>query len=107
MKSVKVKLVQISDEKMRQKICLTSIDKDSKLFKKKSWLWNKIKSGKFMIINGQQSITTLKELQILDIADKRCLELAKWEAYIVWSLDQVKLTNILKFYNSTGHLEHV
>ena len=60
-----------------------------------------------MIINGQHSITASKELQISGCADKRRLELAKWDAYIVWSLDPVKLTNISKFYNSTNHLEHV
>ena len=35
-----------------------------------------------------------------------CVELSRWNAYIVWSLDFVKLTNISKFYNSTNHLVH-
>ena len=105
-KSVKAELVQIGDEKMHQKVCLTPIDKDDKLLKEKPRSWNDIKSGKFMIINGQHSITASKELQISGCADKRRLELAKWDAYIVWSLDPVKLTNISKFYNSTNHLEH-
>ena len=59
-----------------------------------------------MIINGQHNIIASKELQILECANKRRLELAKWDAYIVWSLNPVKLTNISKFYNSTNHLEH-
>ena len=59
-----------------------------------------------MIINGQHSITASKELQISGCADESRLELAKWDAYIVWSLDPVKLTNISKFYNSTNHLQH-
>ena len=59
-----------------------------------------------MIINGQHSITASKELQILGCTEKPRLELAKWDAYIVWSLDPEKLTNISKFYNSTNHLEH-
>ena len=105
-KSVKAELVQMGDEKMRQKVCLTPIDKDGKLMKEKPKSWNEIKSGKFMIINGQHSITALKELQISVCADIRRLELAKWDAYIVWSLDHVKLTNISRFYNSTNHLEH-
>ena len=96
----------MGDKKMRQKVCLTPIDKDGKLLKEKPKLWNEIKSGKFMIINGQHSITASKELQISGCADKHRLELAKWDAYIVWSLDRVKLTNISKFYNSTNHLEH-
>ena len=103
---MKAELVQMGDEKMRQKVCLTPIDKDGKLLKEKPKSWNEIKSGKFMIINGQHSITTSKELQISGCVDKRRLELAKWDAYIVWSLDPVKLTNISKFYNSTNHLEH-
>ena len=96
----------MGDEKMRQKVCLMPIDKDGKLLKEKPKSWNEIKAGKFMIINGQHSITASKELQISGCADKRQLELAKWDAYIVWSLDPVKLTNISKFYNSTNHLEH-
>ena len=107
MKSVKAELVQIGDEKMRQKVYLTPIDKDGKLLKEKPRSWNDIKSRKFMIINGQHSITASKELQISGCIEKRRLELAKWDAYIVWSLDPVKLTNISKFYNSTNHLEHV
>ena len=91
---------------MRQKVCLTPIDKDGKLLKEKLKSWNEIKSSKFMIINGQHSITASKELQISGCADKCRLELAKWDAYIVWSLDPVKLTNISEFYNSTNHLEH-
>ena len=74
--------------------------------KEKPKSWNETKSGKFMIINGQHNITESKELQISGCADKRRLELAKWDAYIVWSLDPIKLTNISKFYNSTNHLEH-
>ena len=103
---MKVELVQIGDEKMRQKVCLTPIDKDGKLLKEKPRSWNEIKSGKFMIINRQHNITASKELQILGCAEKRRLELTKWDAYIVWSLDPVKLTNISKFYNSMNHLEH-
>ena len=80
----------MGDKKMRQKVCLTPIDKDGKLLKKPR-SWNEIKSGTFMIINGQHNITALKELQILGCADKRCLELEKRHAYIVWSLDPVKL----------------
>ena len=83
MKSVKAELVQMGEEKMRQKVCLTPIDKDGKLLKEKPSSWNEIKSGKFMIINGQHSITTSKELQISGCVDKRRLELAKWDAYIV------------------------
>ena len=105
-KSVKAELVQLGDEKMQQKVCLTPIDRDSKLLREKPRSWDEIKAGKFMIINGQHSITASKELQISRCGDKRRVELSNWEAYIVWSLDPVKLTNISKFYNSTNHLEH-
>ena len=91
---------------MRQKVCLTPVDRESKLLREKSKSWDKIKAGKFMIINGQHNITASKELQISRCGDKRRVELSKWKAYIVWSLDPVKLTNISKFYNSTNHLEH-
>ena len=105
-KSVKAELVQLGEEKMRQKVCLTPIDRDSKLLREKPRSWDEVKAGKFMIINGQHSITTSKELQISRCGDKRRVELSKWKAYIVWSLDLVKLTSISKFYNSTNHLEH-
>ena len=97
---MKAELVQLGDEKMRQKVCLMPINKESKLLRKKPKSWDKIKAGKFMIINGQHSITASKELHIFGCGDKPCIELSKWEAYIV------KLTNISKFYNSTNHLEH-
>ena len=105
-KSIKAKLVQLGDEKMRQKVCLTPIYKDSKLLQEKLRSWDEIKASKFVIINGQHNITASKELQISGCRDKRRVELSKWEAYIVWSLDPMKLTNISKFYNSTNHLEH-
>ena len=91
---------------MRQKICLMPIDRESKLLREKPKSWDVIKVGKFMIINGQHNITASKELQISGCGDKCHVELSKWEAYIVWSLDPIKLMNISKFYNSTNHLEH-
>ena len=75
--SVKAELVQMGDAKMRQKVCLTPINKDGRLLREKPKSWNNIKSGKFMIINGQHSITASKELQISGCADKRRIELAK------------------------------
>ena len=49
-KSLKAKLVQLGDKKMRQKICLTPIDRNSKLLREKPRSWDEIKAGKFMII---------------------------------------------------------
>ena len=103
---MKNKLVQMGDEKMRQKVCFLSIDKDGKLLRQKPKSWNEIKFGKFMIINGQHTIMALKELEISSCTNKRRLELAKWEAYIVWSLDFMSLTSVSKFYSFTNHLEH-
>ena len=91
---------------MHKKLCLTPVDRDLKLLKEKPKSWNDIMVGKFMIINGQHSITMSKELHISGSRDKHYIELSKWEAYIFWSLDLVKLMNISKFYNSMNHLEH-
>ena len=91
---------------MRQKVCLTPIDRDRRLLKEMPKSWNDIKANKFMIINGQHNIMASKELQISGYGEKHRLELSKWDAYIVWSLDPMKLTNISKFYNSMNHLEH-
>ena len=82
-KSVKAELGQLDDKKMRQKVCLTPIDKDSKHLREKPRLWDEIKAGKFMIINGQHSITASKELQISRCGEKCRVELSKWEAYII------------------------
>ena len=51
-KSIKVELMQLGDEKMRRKVCLTLIDRDSKLLQEKPRSWDEIKASKFMIING-------------------------------------------------------
>ena len=96
-KSVKVELIQIGDTRERQKVCLTLVDSDSQLLPEKPKHWNEIKNGKFMIINGQHSITASKELQISGYREKRRIELSKWQAYIVYSLDPLQLTNISRF----------
>jgi hypothetical protein len=59
-----------------------------------------------MIINGQHSIAASKELQFEGCGEDRCQALQKWDAYIVWDLDPVRLTQISKFYYSTNHLNH-
>ena len=94
MKSVKAELIQIGDIRERQKVCLTPVDNDSQLLPEKPKHWNEIKNEKFMIINGQHSITASKELQISGCGEKRRIELSKWQAYIAYSLDPLQLTNI-------------
>ena len=105
--SVKAQLVQIGDERQRQKVCLTPVDEDGNLLKTKPSSWTEIKDGKFMVINGQHSITASAELQLGGCGEARRKELASWDAFIVWTLDAHKLTQISKFYNSANHLEHV
>jgi hypothetical protein len=45
-------------------------------------------------------------LQFEGCGEDRRQALQKWDAYIVWDLDPVHLTQISKFYNSTNHLNH-
>ena len=104
--SVKKELVQLGDIKQRQKVCLTPVDANNELLKERPWSWDQIKDGRFMIINGQHSITASQELQLAGCGEKRKQELAEWDAFIVWTLDPVTLTTISKFYNSTNHLDH-
>jgi hypothetical protein len=106
-KSVKAELFQMGDINQRQKICLTPIDEYRRLLQTKPKDWNEIKNKKFMIINGQHSIAASKELQFEGCGEDRRQALQKWDAYIVWDLDPVCLTQISKFYNSTNHLNHV
>jgi hypothetical protein len=105
-KSVKAELLQMGDINQRQKICLTPTDEHRRLLQTKPKDWNEIKNKKFMIINGQHSIAASKELQFEGCSEDWRQALQKWDAYIVWDLDPVCLTQISKFYNSMNHLNH-
>jgi hypothetical protein len=102
----KKELIQLIDVNQRQKVCLTPVDLDHNLLKTKPKNWDEIKKGKFMIINGQHSITASLELQKGGCGEDRRVKLQTWDAFIVWSLDATKLRNISKFYNITNHLDH-
>ena len=103
---VKKELIQLIDVKQRQKVCLTPVDSRNRFLKIKPERWEDIKDGRFMIINGQHSITASQELQNRYCRDARKVELQTWDAYIVWSLDHNKLRSISKFYNCTNYLDH-
>ena len=60
-----------------------------------------------MIINGQHNIAASKELQLDGCSEDRRRVLEKWDAVVVWDLDLVRLTKIVKFYNSINPLNHV
>ena len=49
--TVKNELVQLGDVNQKQKVCLTPIDNNNKLLKKRPTTWDEIKNGRFMIIN--------------------------------------------------------
>ena len=99
-------LVQIGDVKQLQKVCLMLVDENNALLKEPPTLWDAMKASKFMIINGQHSITASQELQARGCGEPRRSELQLWDAYIVWTLDEAKLRNISSFYNCTNHLNH-
>ena len=99
-------LVSIGDVKQLQKVCLTLVDENNRLLKEPPTSWDAIKARRFMIINGQHSITASKELQEGGCSEPRRSELQMWDAYIVWTLDDAKLRNISSFYNCTNHLNH-
>ena len=82
-KGVKAELLQIGDINQWQKICLTSINKYRRLLQTKPKDWNEIKNKKFMIINGQHSIATSKELHFKGCSEDRRQALQKWDVYIV------------------------
>ena len=103
---MKSTLVQIGDVKQLQKVCLTPLDENNRLVREPPTSWDAIKAGKFMIINGQHSITASQELQEGGCSEPRRSELQMWDAYIVWTLDEAKLRNISSFYNCTNHLNH-
>ena len=103
---VKKQLITLGDAKQRQKICLTPVGPDGRLLKQRPKPWDDIKSGMFMIINGQHSITASQQLQLKGCGEERKNELKTWEAVIVWTLDPAQLMEISKFYNSANHLTH-
>ena len=103
---IKNTLIQIGDVKQLQKVCLTPVDENNGLLKELPTSWDAIKAGKFMIINGQHSITTSQELQAGGCGEPSRSELQMWDVYIVWTLDDAKLRNISSFYNCTNHLNH-
>ena len=82
------------------------VEENNGLLKEPPTLWDAIKVGKFMIINGQHSITASQELQEAGCSEPRRSELQMSDAYIVWTLDDAKLRNISSFYNCTNHLNH-
>ena len=82
------------------------VDENNWLLKQPPTSWDAIKASKFIIINGQYSITALQELQERGCSKLRRSELQMWDAYIVWTLDEAKLRNISSFYNCTNHLNH-
>lgn len=104
--TVKKQLVMMADKRQRQKVCLTPVDANGELLRSPPKSWEEIKSGTFMIINGQHSIIASQQLQIAGCGATRRKELSKWEAVIVWSLDPNKLCRISEFYNTTNHLNH-
>ena len=54
---VKKQLITLGDAKQHQKICLIPVGPDGRFLKQRPKSWDDIKSWKFMIINGQHSIT--------------------------------------------------
>jgi hypothetical protein len=59
-----------------------------------------------MIINGQHSIATSKEFQLVGCGEERRRALEKWDAIIVWDLDPIGPTQISRSYNLTNHLNY-
>ena len=84
---MKKKLITLDDAKQCQKICLTPVGPDGKLLKQRPKSWDDIKFGKFIIINGQHSITASQQLQLKGCGEERKNKLKTWEAVIVWTLD--------------------
>ena len=68
-------LVQIGDVKQLQKVYLTPVDENKALLTEPPTSWDAIKAGKFMIINGQHSITASQELQAGGCSEPRRSEL--------------------------------
>lgn len=53
----------MGDITQRQKVCLMPVGPELQLLPTKPTLRDQIEDGKFIIINGQHSITALQELQ--------------------------------------------
>jgi hypothetical protein len=96
----------MGDINRRQTICLTPCTEEEILLQKKLESWDEIKDGMFLIINGQHSVTTSKQLQLTTVREAKKIELQTWKAYIVWSLKKNQLLCISEWYNACNHLKH-
>lgn len=56
-------LVQLGEINQYQKICIYPLDKDGEPMKRKPNSWDKMKDGKFVLINGQHSVEASRRLQ--------------------------------------------
>lgn len=100
-------LVKLGEVNQRQKICICPVDEDGEPLIRKPTSWDSIKDGNFMLINGQHSVEASRRLQnITNCGEDRKSALQRWDAYLVWSRDPLKLQRISKFYNDTNHLDH-
>ena len=104
--AVMKELVQMGDAKSRQRLCVTPVSLTGDLLERPPKKWEDISKGRFMVINGQHSVEASRQLQTAGCGAARRIELRTWDAYVVWTLDAAKLTNISQFYNSINHLEH-
>jgi hypothetical protein len=106
LEDVKKELFQMIHVNHRQKVFLTSVDKNEKQLQKRPEHWKDIMDGKFMIINGQHNMFASKELQNSGSSETRRNELCMWGAYIVSSLNPNQLKKISKFYNCINHVDY-
>ena len=70
-------------------------------------MWDKIAKGDFWLIDGQHSVEAAKKLQTkTDWSDPNKLKekVKVWDALVVWSDDETRLSDISRYFNKTNKL---
>ena len=70
-------------------------------------MWDEIAKGDFWLIDGQHSVEAAKKLQTkTDWSDPNKLKekVKVWDALVIWSDDETRLSDISRYFNKTNKL---
>ena len=99
-----VYLLNLSDRKSRQMLCVIPKDRISKPTSREE-----IKDGEFYIINRQHSVAASKRITKAEsgINDDVKRDFRIWSCFIVWSNESEILRSISAYYNGINHFQMI
>ena len=93
-------LVHMPHKSMKQSLCVMSVN-DTR--KPNRGVWDKIKNGKFYIVNGQHNMSASKMMVEIDLEKSILKHFLEWDYYIVWSDNNEMLRTISANYNRVNY----